>query len=95
MKVRQILEQKGNIVHTVQPTDTVKSAINKMNSNNVGGVVVVDDNNNPVGVLTERDILKRIASEVCDLSSAKVSDLISRKIIVALPDDGYNTLWAL
>lgn len=57
-------------VITVGDTETVGKAARLMKKNDIGSVVVMDKKGNPVGLLTERDVVRRVAAE--DLSPAKV-----------------------
>ena len=59
-KVRDILAQKGAAVVSISPASTVFEAAELMNDRSVGGLLVVDDDKNLVGVFTERDILRRV-----------------------------------
>jgi predicted transcriptional regulator len=47
---------------TVKTSDKVSDAIKRMTENDVGSVIVTE-NRKPVGILTERDILKRVCPE--------------------------------
>ena len=49
-------------VLTVAPSDTIGEAAEKMNAANVGAVVVVEDFVRIVGIVTERDLLRAVAS---------------------------------
>ena len=49
-------------VLTVEPADTIGEAAEKMNAANVGAVVVVEDMVRIVGIVTERDLLRAVAS---------------------------------
>jgi CBS domain-containing protein len=49
-------------VLTVDPTDTIGEAAEKMNAANVGAVVVVEDFVRIVGIVTERDLLRAVAA---------------------------------
>ena len=49
-------------VLTVEPSDTIGEAAEKMNAANVGAVVVVEDMVRIVGIVTERDLLRAVAS---------------------------------
>jgi CBS domain-containing protein len=49
-------------VLTVDPSDTIGEAAEKMNEANVGAVVVVEDFARIVGIVTERDLLRAVAS---------------------------------
>ena len=49
-------------VLTVDPSDTIGEAAEKMNAANVGAVVVLEDMVRIVGIVTERDLLRAVAS---------------------------------
>lgn len=51
-------------VLTVQPSDTIGEAAEKMHAANVGAVVVVEDYARVVGIVTERDLLRAVAQRV-------------------------------
>lgn len=48
-------------VCTVDPDDTVKKAVFIMNKHNIGSVIVVEGNK-PIGIITERDILRKVVA---------------------------------
>jgi CBS domain-containing protein len=61
---------------------SVKSAIKLMVKRNVGSVVVTEESgNNPVGILTERDILKSIAYRRVRPEITKIEEIMSTPII--------------
>ena len=49
-------------VLTVEPSDTIGEAAEKMNEANVGAVVVVEDMVRIVGIVTERDLMRAVAA---------------------------------
>jgi len=49
-------------VLTVEPSDTIGEAAEKMNAANVGAVVVMEDMVRIVGIVTERDLLRAVAA---------------------------------
>ena len=49
-------------VLTVEPSDTIGEAAEKMNAANVGAVVVVEDMVRIVGIVTERDLMRAVAA---------------------------------
>jgi len=57
-------------VMTIKDTDTVLAATKLMKKNEIGCVVVVDKNGKPVGLMTERDVVRRVAA--LDLLPSKV-----------------------
>ncbi|GIU86392.1 MAG: hypothetical protein KatS3mg009_0907 [Acidimicrobiia bacterium] len=60
-------------VVTVRPSDSVAQAAARMRERRVGSVVVVDGDERPIGILTERDMI-RVAAAGTDASAAKVSE---------------------
>jgi CBS domain-containing protein len=58
--IQDILERKGGKVFTIEPSATALDAIEKMNHNRIGSLVVMDADQ-VVGIFTERDVLKRVA----------------------------------
>ena len=95
MNAADILKNKGSKVVTIQSICEVKKAIHQLVNESVGSLVVMDEHNKVVGVLTERDILK--ASDRCFdcLKDLKVSDLMSSEVIIGLPDQSVDTLMGL
>ena len=70
-------------VVTVEYFEPVKKAMHAMIDKDIGNVVVVEKGN-PVGILTERDIIRKLAGgkEVVNL---KVGDIMSKPLITASP----------
>ena len=58
-KVKHILEKKGNPIYAVSPEKRVYEAIRVMGENNIGSVLVLEDNQ-LVGILTERDYARKV-----------------------------------
>ena len=57
-------------VVTIRETDTVLAASKLMKKNEIGCVVVVDSNGKPLGLMTERDVVRRVAA--LDLLPSKI-----------------------
>ena len=57
-------------VVTIKDSDTVLAASKLMKKNAIGCVVVIDKKNKPVGLMTERDVVRRVAA--LDLLPSKV-----------------------
>lgn len=62
---------------TVKPTDTVETAAHHMRARAIGSVLVVDNHERLVGMLTEFDLQKEIACELEDLSKVPVADIMT------------------
>ncbi|MDF1668616.1 MAG: CBS domain-containing protein [Roseovarius sp.] len=79
MLVQQILRAKGGDgVITVVPDTLVSDAAQILAERRIGGVVVSSDGEKPVGILSERDIVRSLAMRGATCMDDKVSDLMTR-----------------
>lgn len=81
LKLKKIMVK--NIV-TVKASVTVKKAVEVMNEHEIGCLVVVN-RGKPVGIVTERDMLKRIIYELREPEKTRVIDIMSNPLIAAAP----------
>jgi len=72
-------------VVTVEAEATVREAVELMNRNEIGCLVVVDEEEKPVGIITERDLLKRVLANRKDPVRAKVKDIMSKPLVTGTP----------
>jgi CBS domain-containing protein len=83
-----MLKKVGDVmirnVKTVNIDDIVLKAAEVMNRYEIG-CVIVTDNGSPVGILTERDILKRIIVKGRDPVKTKVKEVMSKPLIIVKP----------
>ena len=70
---------------TVKADISVKKAVKVMNDFEIGCLIVVEDGE-AVGIITERDILKRIVVEGRDPEKTLVGEVMSRPLIVTSPE---------
>ena len=82
MELKDIMVK--NVI-TVNPNATVKDATKLMNKHNIGCLIVVDKGK-VVGIVTERDILRKIVEASKDPEKTKVSEIMSTKLLVAAPN---------
>jgi CBS domain-containing protein len=71
-------------VITIGETATVKEAADIMNKFEIGCLIVVREGK-AIGILTERDLLKRVVAEARQASSTKVKDVMTTPLVVAEP----------
>lgn len=86
MKIRDILADKGTRVVTVTSDVTVHAAVQVLVEHNIGAVVVVDESDIS-GILSERDILRLSADEPANLSSRSVRDVMTKDVVTGGPDE--------
>ncbi len=71
-------------VVTVEPEDTVATALRRMIDHDIGAVVVVEGER-PVGVFTERDVTRRVLTDR-DLLERPVGEVMSSPVVTTEPD---------
>jgi len=72
-------------VVTVEAEATVQEAVDLMNKHEIGCLIVVL-RGKPVGIITERDMLKRVLAKSIDPEKIKVSEIMSVPLIVGKPE---------
>ena len=90
----EILEKKGREIWSVGPHESVYDALKLMADKRIGAVLVMDGDK-PVGILTERDYARKVALEGRTSREAKVSDLMTRRVLCAAPDRTVEECLAL
>jgi CBS domain-containing protein len=86
MTIETILSKKGREVVTVTGSQTVLEAVHILVENNIGGLVVVDGAR-PVGILTERDVLRLTDESAGALGQILVRDAMTTDLVTATPKD--------
>jgi CBS domain-containing protein len=85
-RIGDILRRKGEDVYSVGPQSTVIEAVNTMNDNHAGSVLVMEDGY-PVGIFSERDVLVRVVAAQRDPRQTLVCDVMTTRLYTASPDD--------
>lgn len=83
--VRDVM--KKNVI-TIDASDSIALAAKKMDEANIGSVIITK-NNEPVGIITERDFVRRILAKEKKLDNP-VSDVMSSPLISLKSDE---TVW--
>ncbi|MCA9931934.1 MAG: CBS domain-containing protein [Anaerolineales bacterium] len=86
MKVSSILTTKRQEIITIGPEQTLKEAAVLLAQHKIGALVVVNTANKPVGILSERDIVREF-SQNRGAAERLVQDAMTTNIITGLPDD--------
>ena len=92
MNVETILRGKGDWVATIRPEATIAEAVEVLNHERVGALVVSDDGGEVAGVLSERDIVRALGRHGEDLLSRAVEDIMTRDVITCEPGDTVGEL---
>lgn len=94
MRIADVLRNKGNRVATVAPTVTVAELIGALAEHNVGALPVVDGDR-LIGIVSERDVVRRLHAGGADLLVAAVSDIMTTDVTTCSPGDDVESLAAV
>ena len=86
MNIASILATKGDRVITIRPEQSIREALVVLAQHNIGCLVVVDDSRKPVGMLSERDVVRTAVKNEA-LFTLPVSQLMTRNLILGTPAD--------
>jgi len=92
MLVSQILKDKGDMVFTASPAETVGAVAALLHSRRVGAMVVVDDQGRVAGIVSERDIVRMVASEGPAGLIRPVSVCMTEDVVFAEPAETVDDL---
>lgn len=73
-------------VMTIESSESVKTAVELMAKYDIGCLIVVSQGK-PVGIITERDMLKRVLLKSIDPKIARVEDIMSTPLIASTPEN--------
>jgi CBS domain-containing protein len=93
MKIRELLDteefrSRANVM--TGPDETVGSAVSKLIEHNIGSLPVCDDNGRPVGIITERDIIRKSYKRETEIAYMRVGDIMSKNLVIATMDDDVD-----
>jgi CBS domain-containing protein len=89
--VSEIMSHKDIVALRVESTPSTLDAIKLMIKNRSGSVAVVDIDGKPIGIVTERDILKKVASLGKSPEDVAVQDIMSFPVITVKAYDSIET----
>jgi CBS domain-containing protein len=83
--IRDILHNKGTVVWSASPDETVLEAIRRMAEHHVGAMLVLEDDQ-LVGFFSERDYLRKVVLQGLRSHSTPVRTVMSSPVITISPD---------
>ncbi|TVR54427.1 MAG: CBS domain-containing protein [Puniceicoccaceae bacterium] len=82
--VSDILAHKGATVFSTTPEATVRQAVHTMNEHKVGALLVMQENK-PVGMFTERDVMVRVVDAGRDPETTRVREVMTSNLLTIRP----------
>jgi len=95
MQVENILQSKGADVYTVTAGAPISEAVRLLSTHRIGAVVVVDAKGAVAGILSERDIVRRLGEDPAALLASPVRTAMTTKVITATRAHSVSDLMEL
>lgn len=87
-----ILERKGRFVATIGPDDTVLDAVQRLREHECGALVVSPDGREIAGIVSERDIVRQLATEGPSALEAVVSTIMKSPVQTCRSGDKVDSI---
>ncbi|CCH29039.1 CBS domain-containing protein [Actinosynnema sp. NPDC047251] len=94
MRIADVLRNKGSAVATVRADASVAELVAALAEHNVGAMVVVADSG-IAGIVSERDVVRRLHDRGADLLAAAVADIMTAEVFTCSPKDSVDSLTVL
>lgn len=92
MRIADLLRKKGTAVATVTPETTVTTLLTGLADKNVGAMVVVAPDGSIAGIVSERDVVRRLNDHGPTLLDGPVADIMTTLVASCGPDDSVDQL---
>ncbi len=90
MNVAALLSDKGSDVVTVAPEHVLQDATRLLAERKIGCIVVLDDSGAVRGIVSERDVVRKLASEGAAALDVPVSSIMTSTVVTCRRDDTIN-----
>jgi CBS domain-containing protein len=95
MRISDLLRRKGNLVVSIRPDQTVTELLDLLAEHGVGALIVSADGEKLDGIVSERDVVRRLQKYGPDLLQAPVSDIMTSQVRTCPPDMDLDDLMRL
>jgi CBS domain-containing protein len=94
MKVMSILKTKGDQVVTVRPETTIGAVVRELTARAIGAVVVSEDGTTPLGLVSERDIVRALGVYGGRTLDLHALDIMERRPVTCRLEDSITRVMA-
>lgn len=95
MRIADLLRHKGSDVASVLPELPVSGLLEDLAGANVGAMVVVDSSGSLVGIVSERDVVRRLTERGAELLQAPVSEIMTTSVVTCTTNESLDSLAAI
>lgn len=95
MRITDILRRKGDGVVTIAPDESVQALLDALSRHRVGALVVSSGDGALDGIVSERDVVRRLQTDGVAVLESRVSDIMTAAVHTATPEDTLDDLMVL
>lgn len=95
MKVEEILKAKGDRVETIAPEASIRAAVHKLATLHIGALVVSSDGEHVEGLLSDRDVVRRLDGYGPDFADLRVAQVMTTGVRTCAPQDTVTEVMAI
>jgi CBS domain-containing protein len=92
MRISDLIRQKGSLVVTIRPEQSVTELLDLLATNGVGALVVSVVGKTVAGIVSERDVVRRLQRFGPDLLQSPVRDIMTTHVRTCPPDTELDDL---
>ena len=89
--VSEIMSEKEIVTIVADTGKTAQDVAQMMVKKRVGSVIIIDKKSHPIGIITERDIVKRVCLKNVAASRIKLEEIMSAPLITIMSYDSLDT----
>jgi len=95
MRVTEVLRRKGRSVITIAPDRSVRELLGLLAEHRIGALVVSDDGVRVDGIVSERDVVRRLQADGDAILDGAVSAIMTVEVRTCGPADQVDELMAV
>ena len=89
--VSEIMSYREPVTVSAYANNTAYDVASILTRNKIGSVIVIDKDKTPIGIITERDLVKRVCLEKLSPNKVLVEELMSSPLITIMTFDSVDT----
>ena len=92
MRISDVIRRKGDLVVTVRSDATVQQLLEILEEHKIGALVVSDDDETVIGIVSERDVARHLRSTGAGLLDQTVATIMTSDVQTCTPEDNTEDL---
>jgi CBS domain-containing protein len=92
MLAKELLKKKPSKIEAITAEATLDEILEKLVAKKIGCLLVTNDSGNLIGIVSEKDVLRKIHEVRDAYHTLTAEEIMSSKVVVALPDDHIDEI---